>query len=103
MNFLDIVIIGAIGFGAWKGFSKGLVIEVFSFVAFFLGLWAGIHFSDGVAAFLKESLTIKSEYLPAISFTVPCPSPHFAGVLDDFLQSVLLAENAKLLRIDHGC
>ncbi|MDG1428172.1 MAG: CvpA family protein [Crocinitomicaceae bacterium] len=70
MNFLDIFIISAIGFGAWKGFSKGLVIEVFSFVAFFLGLWAGIHFSDGVAEVLKDSLSNDSEYLPAISFTV---------------------------------
>ncbi len=70
MNFLDIFIIGAIGFGTWKGFSKGLVLEVFSFFAFFFGLYGGIHFSDAVAAFLKNSMGFTSEYLPAISFTL---------------------------------
>jgi len=70
MNFLDLFIIAAIGFGAWKGFTKGLVIELFGFVALFLGLYAGIHFSDMVAGFLKDSLGFESDYLPAISFTI---------------------------------
>lgn len=70
MNYLDIFIIAAIGFGAWKGFGKGLVIELFGLVALFLGLYGGIHFSDMVAGFLKDSLGFESEYLPAIAFTI---------------------------------
>ena len=70
MNFLDLFIVAAIGFGAWRGFSKGLVIELFGFIALFLGLYGGIHFSDMAAGFLKESVGVESEYLPSIAFTI---------------------------------
>lgn len=70
MNVLDIFIIIPIVFGIWRGFKKGLIIELFTFLALFVGLYAGIHFSDGVAGFLKEQFSWDSEYLPTIAFTI---------------------------------
>ncbi len=70
MNFLDFIFIALLLFAAWKGFKRGFVIELFTFLALFLGLYAGIHFSNFVSIFLREHLNVTTEYLPAISFTL---------------------------------
>ena len=70
MNFIDILLLIPLAYAAWKGFQKGLIIEVFILLAFFVGIYAGIHFSDFAANFLKEKFDLGSDYLPALSFTV---------------------------------
>ena len=70
MNFLDILIIIPLIYAAWKGFKHGLIIEVFTLLALLVGLYAGIHFSDGVSKWLKSTFGWDSEYLPVISFTI---------------------------------
>ena len=70
MNFIDFIIIAALGYAAWKGFKKGLIIELFTFLALFIGLYAGIHFSDFLSEFFREKWGFTSEYTPAVSFTV---------------------------------
>ncbi|MEJ6582606.1 MAG: CvpA family protein [Crocinitomicaceae bacterium] len=71
MNFLDFLILGLLGYAAWKGFKKGFIIELFTFLALFIGLYAGIHFSDLVSEFLMEKMELEpSSYLPIISFAV---------------------------------
>lgn len=70
MNFIDFIIIAGLAYAAWKGFKKGLVIELFTFLALFFGLYAGIHFSDFLSEIIRERLGLTSEYLPAISFTL---------------------------------
>ncbi len=70
MNFLDILIAIPLIYAAYKGFKHGLIIEVFTMLALFVGLYAGIHFSDAVAVFLKTLFSWNSPYLPVISFTI---------------------------------
>lgn len=70
MNFIDILIIVPLIYAGYKGFKHGLIIEVFTLLALFIGLYAGIHFSDFIAGFLKKSFSWDSEYLPIISFTL---------------------------------
>jgi membrane protein required for colicin V production len=70
MNFLDFIILAALGYAAWIGFKKGFIIELFTFLALFMGLYAGIHFSDWLTSLLRDQLGFTSEYLPAISFTL---------------------------------
>lgn len=70
MNFIDVVIIAALIYAGWKGFKKGLVIELFTFLAFFLGLYAGIHFSDYLAGLLIEESEAQHSYMPALAFTL---------------------------------
>lgn len=70
MNFIDIIFIGLLIYAAWRGFKKGFIIELFSFLALFIGLYAGIHFSDVAANGLKNSFNIGSDYLPTVSFTI---------------------------------
>ena len=70
MNFIDIILLVPIIYAAWKGFKHGLIIEIFTLLALFVGVYAGIHFSDMTAGFLRKSLGLTSNYVPVIAFTV---------------------------------
>jgi len=69
MNFIDILLIVPIVYFAYKGFKNGLIIEVFTLLALLVGIYAGIHFSEGTANLMKEHWGFTSEYLPIIAFT----------------------------------
>ena len=51
-----------------KGYQKGLVIALFSIIAFIIGLAAALKLSTLVAAWLKDSLSVSGKWLPFISF-----------------------------------
>lgn len=70
MNFIDVVIFAALLFAAYSGFKKGLIIELFTFLAFFLGLYAGIHFSDYLAGLFIDEAKAHESYMPAVTFTL---------------------------------
>ncbi len=70
MNFIDILLIIPIAYTAWKGFKKGFIIEVFTFLAFFVGIYAGVHFSDYASKSLSDNFDIGNTYLPTIAFTI---------------------------------
>ena len=69
MVFVDILILIPLIYAAWKGFQHGLIIEVFTLLALFVGIYAGIHFSDFTAKWLRETCSWESDYLPVIAFT----------------------------------
>lgn len=70
MNFVDVLLIIPLIYFAYKGFKNGLIIEVFTLLALLVGIYAGIHFSDGTAKMMKESWGFESDYLPVIAFTL---------------------------------
>lgn len=102
MNLLDILILIPIGFGIYRGFKKGLIIELITFLALFIGLYAGIHFSDGVASVLQNTFSITSEYLPTIAFTITFlligAMVYFAGIaIEKVVNAVYLSLPNRLL------
>ena len=68
MSVLDIIFVIPIIWLAYVGFKKGLVIEIATFFALLLGIYASLYFSDITAEFLKESFEFKTKYLNLISF-----------------------------------
>ena len=70
MNYLDFILLVPVVIGAWKGFKKGFIIEVFTLLALFAGIYGAIHFTDYIAEILKENLSVESEYMPIIAFLV---------------------------------
>lgn len=48
MNWLDWTIAGLLALAAFRGFTKGLVIELVSLLALLLGAWAGVRFGPRV-------------------------------------------------------
>ena len=68
MNYLDIIFMVPLIWAGFRGFKKGLIIEVSALIAFGFGIWGGIHFSDFVAELLSNS--IESKYVPLVSFAI---------------------------------
>src|SRR5436190_8905407 len=67
---LDIIFSIIIVFAVIKGFQKGLIVAVFSFVAFFVGLAAAIKLSAVVAGYIGKTVKVSDQWLPVISFAV---------------------------------
>jgi membrane protein required for colicin V production len=86
MNYLEIVILIPLLWGAYKGFSKGIIIEVSSIVGLFLGIYLAAKFSDDLEIFLSKLDLFSVHLLPFISFCLM-----FLGVV------VLVFVLAKLL------
>ncbi|MEP0986070.1 CvpA family protein [Ekhidna sp.] len=49
METLDIILLILLGLGAVKGYTRGFIVEVFSFVAFFIGLFLALELTIPVA------------------------------------------------------
>ena len=68
MNYLDIIIAIILCLFGFGGLRKGLVIEVVSLLAFGVGIYGAMHFSDFTAAHLQEVMTLDPKYLNTIAF-----------------------------------
>lgn len=70
MNYVDILLALPMFWGAYKGFKRGILIELALFAALFTGLYAAVKFSDYTSIFLHEQYAVEEQYLPFISFLV---------------------------------
>jgi membrane protein required for colicin V production len=70
VSYLDLILLIPVGLAIWKGWKNGFVMEVFSMLALFAGIYAGVHLSDWMASFLKEKMEVQSENLPIVAFVV---------------------------------
>lgn len=66
MKIIDIIILIPLLWGAIKGFSKGLIIEVASLVALAVGIFVAIHFSY----FITSLFGLKSTVAPMVGFII---------------------------------
>jgi membrane protein required for colicin V production len=53
-----------------KGYQKGLILAIFSILAFIIGLTAALKLSAVVAAYLQDNVTVSSRWLPFIAFVL---------------------------------
>lgn len=70
MNYLDIIIAIILFLFGWRGWRKGLIIEVVTLVAFVVGIYGAMHFSDFTAEHLKEVVEINPKYLNTVAFVL---------------------------------
>ncbi len=70
MNVLDIILAIPILWLAYKGFTKGLIIEISTLAALVLGIYASLHFSYITADFLRNNLDVTGKYLNISSFVI---------------------------------
>ncbi len=69
MEILDILLVLPLLYGAWKGFQKGFIMELFTILALVVGLYAAFNFSDKFSKYMEFGKEAHS-YMPAISFIV---------------------------------
>jgi len=70
MNYIDLIIALFLAWFAYKGFTKGLIIELASLVALILGIYAALYFSDVTADFLVAYFKMGKKYLSLIAFVL---------------------------------
>jgi membrane protein required for colicin V production len=68
VSYFDIIILIPLLWAGYRGFTKGVIIEVVSILAFVLGIWGAIHFSDYIAEYVIDNINRK--YEPVISFSI---------------------------------
>ena len=70
MNYFDIVLSLGLCWGFYKGYKKGLIKEVFDFIAIVFGVYSAINFSHKIDPLLKAFLFINEVFLPLLSFII---------------------------------
>jgi membrane protein required for colicin V production len=65
---IDVVAFGLLILSIFKGLSKGLIIAVFSFLAFIIGLAAALKLSAVAAEYIGSSVNISQRWLPVLAF-----------------------------------
>lgn len=70
MNYLDIIIAIIVLLFALKGLRKGLIIEVITLLAFAVGIYGAMHFSDFTASHLEEVMEVNPKYLNTVAFVM---------------------------------
>ena len=68
MNFLDIVALIGLGWGAYKGFKNGVLIEVAGLVGLLIGFWAGMRLAFLFADYYRDHFQLPEKWVPAIAF-----------------------------------
>jgi membrane protein required for colicin V production len=68
--FIDIIALIILAMAIFKGYSRGLIVSILSFLAILIGLAAAMKFSVVVAAWLEENSNIGTQWLPFVAFLV---------------------------------
>jgi membrane protein required for colicin V production len=67
---LDIIVAVILILAAIKGYRQGLIVALFSVIAFIIGLAAALKLSVVVAGYIGKAVNISDRWLPIISFAV---------------------------------
>ncbi len=67
---LDILAVIILIFAVIKGYQRGLIVGVFSFIAIIIGLAAALKLSTLAAGYIGKAINISDTWLPVISFAV---------------------------------
>lgn len=69
-NYLDIVIALPILFSIYRGWVKGLILQLCSLVAVLLGIWGAQELTDVIVPYLKENYGVVSSYTRVTVFAM---------------------------------
>jgi membrane protein required for colicin V production len=84
--FIDTLCIILLITACIKGYSRGLIVAVFSFFAIFLGILAAVKLSAVVANYLQEHAKLSLQFLPFIAFALVMIS---VAILVKFLAKII--------------
>ena len=70
MNYIDVIILTIVAYFAFLGFRRGIIKEISSLLALFLGAYAAIFFSQQINYLLNDLKLVEKNLVPAISFAL---------------------------------
>lgn len=65
---IDLAFALVLAFAFWKGYQRGLIVALFSFVAIFIALAAAMKLSAVTAKWLMQETNLNNAWLPFLSF-----------------------------------
>ncbi len=68
MNFFDIIALIILGYGAYKGYKNGVIIEVASLLGLVVGFWAGMRLAFIFANYYRDTFQVPENWIPALAF-----------------------------------
>jgi len=106
-SLIDFGIALPLFFAAWRGFKKGLIIEIATLFGLVAGLFAGYFGADRVAEILSDAWDWEAENLHAVGFFIAFAAVLFAvyflgKALEKMLDLVALGLVNKLLGMGFG-
>lgn len=65
MNIIDVVVAVVFVYAAWKGWRRGLILQLFSLVALFIGIWLAAQYGQTVGELMQveERFTFVAGFL----------------------------------------
>jgi membrane protein required for colicin V production len=67
---IDLIVVVVLVMAIVKGIRRGLIIALFSVIAFIVGIAAAMKLSVVVAEYLKDSVNVSAQWLPVLSFAI---------------------------------
>jgi len=67
---LDIIFAVLLLLAVIRGYQRGLIVGVFSFVSIIIGLAAAMKLSAAIAGYLGDNINVSGEWMPVISFAL---------------------------------
>ncbi|MCU7551678.1 CvpA family protein [Chitinophagaceae bacterium LB-8] len=68
--FLDIIVLILLILALFKGWGNGLIVGVFSFLAFVIGLAIAMKLSKVAQTYIGEYFNVSDQWLPIVAFAV---------------------------------
>jgi membrane protein required for colicin V production len=92
---IDTLVFGLLAVAVYKGYTKGLIVAVFSFLGLVVGLLAAVKFSAIVAGWLGTQVGTAKQWVPTLSFAIVFIAAVFlvrqgAAVVQKLVQMALL-------------
>lgn len=70
MNTIDLVFAVVLLWSAYRGYSKGFIVQLATLAALLLGILGAVMFSDYTSSLIIKNFEVSGNYLPIISFAV---------------------------------
>jgi membrane protein required for colicin V production len=67
---IDLLLLVLLIIAVVKGVQRGLIVALFSLLAWVVGLAAALKLSTVVAGYLKDSVSVSAKWLPILSFLI---------------------------------
>ena len=68
MNYIDYILLLPVVYGLYRGFSKGLILELASLIALLAGIYGAIHFSSFTFDWISQYVEVETSYLQLAAY-----------------------------------
>lgn len=62
MNFIDIFLLIPIVYGAYKGFSRGFLVEIATLLGVFMGIYLAMRYTPRMELFLEKQFHLQTDF-----------------------------------------